>query len=52
MNAIMDLHAPYNAGNFLYSSGPVGFSGRILLYGVEVMCTVSCYTSLENTSRV
>jgi hypothetical protein len=33
-NAVMDLRAPQNAGNFLNSRGTSGFSGRVLSYGV------------------
>jgi hypothetical protein len=34
VNAVMNLRVPYNAGNFLSSSGRFSFSGRALLHGV------------------
>jgi hypothetical protein len=35
VNAVMNLRAPYNAGNFLTSCKPVSFKRRTLLYGVS-----------------
>jgi hypothetical protein len=35
VNAVMNLRVPYNAGNFLSSSGRFSFSGRTLLHGVQ-----------------
>jgi hypothetical protein len=35
VNAVMNLRVPYNAGNFLSSSGRFSFSGRTLLHGVS-----------------
>jgi hypothetical protein len=35
VNAVMNLRVPQNAGNFLSSLGPVSFSGRTLLHGVN-----------------
>jgi hypothetical protein len=35
VNAVMNLRAPINAGNFLTVWGPVSFSRRILLHGVS-----------------
>ena len=33
MKVVMNLRVPYNAVNFLSSSGRVSFSGRTLLHG-------------------
>jgi hypothetical protein len=35
VNAVMNLWAPQNAGNFLTSCKPVSFSRRTLLHGVS-----------------
>jgi hypothetical protein len=35
VNSVMNLRVPYNAGNFLSSSGRFSFSGRTLLHGVS-----------------
>jgi len=35
VNAVMNLRVPQNAGNFLTSLEPAGFSRRILLHGVS-----------------
>ena len=35
VNAVMNLRVPYNAGNFLTSSEPAGFSTRNLLCGIS-----------------
>jgi hypothetical protein len=35
VNAVMNLRAPSNAGNFLTSCKPVSFSRRTLLHGVS-----------------
>ena len=35
VNAVMKFRVPYNAGNFLTSLTPVGFSSRTLLHGVS-----------------
>ena len=35
VNAVMNLHVPYNVGNFLTSSKPVRFSRRTLIHGVS-----------------
>jgi len=34
VNAVMNLRVPLNAGNFLTSRGPAGFSRRTLFHGV------------------
>jgi hypothetical protein len=34
VNVVMNLWVPYSVGNFSSSSGPVSFSGRLLLHGV------------------
>jgi hypothetical protein len=36
VNAVMELRAPYNAGNFVTSCKPVCFSRRALLHGVSM----------------
>ena len=35
VNAVMNLRAPQNAGNFLTSCKPVSFPGRNVLHGVS-----------------
>jgi hypothetical protein len=35
VNAVMNLHVPQNAGNFLTSCKPVSFSRRTVLHGVS-----------------
>jgi len=35
LNALMNLHVPLDAGNFLTSSGPVSFSQMTLLHKVN-----------------
>ena len=35
VTAVMNLRVPYNVGNFLTSSGPVGFLRRTLFHGVN-----------------
>ena len=40
VNAVMNLRVPLNAGNFLISRGPVGFSGRTLLHGVRLFVSL------------
>jgi hypothetical protein len=36
VNTVMNLRVLYNAGNFLTSCKPVGFSRRTLLHGVSM----------------
>jgi hypothetical protein len=36
VNTVMNLRVPQNAGNFLSSLGRFSFSGRTLLYGVQL----------------
>ena len=43
VNEVTNLRVPLNAGNFLNSRGPVGFSERTLLHGVCLfVCLFAC----------
>ena len=43
INALMNLHVPYNAGNFLTSRKPVSFSRRTLLHAVSKYVGYTAY---------
>ena len=51
VNAVMNLRAPLNAGNFLIVWGPVSFSRRILLQGVSFTNYFNTFTAIVDLSR-
>jgi hypothetical protein len=48
VNAVVNRRVPYNAGNFLTSRGPVGFSERTLLHGVSWLDTMGILYVFKN----
>jgi hypothetical protein len=48
VNAVINLQDPYNAGNFLSSSGRVSFSGRTLPQGVNYVRLVMAHERFQN----